>query len=74
MKFLHIPTFIVALAIGLFFTYISNPDAKIIYVYPTPENENQILYKDKADTCFRFQAEEVDCPANTSLIKNYKIQ
>tara|TARA_B100000902_G_scaffold369142_1_gene393081 strand:- start:2919 stop:3143 length:225 start_codon:yes stop_codon:yes gene_type:complete len=74
MKFFHFPSFIISLAIGLFFTYISRPDTNVIYVYPTPENEQKILYKDKADNCFKFQAQEITCPADISQIKNYKIQ
>jgi len=74
MKFIHFPTFIVSLAIGLFFTYLSRPNMNTIYVYPTPENIDKLLYKDKADQCFQFQAQEINCPADTSLIKNYKIQ
>jgi hypothetical protein len=45
-----------------------------IYVYPTPENIDKILYKDKADQCFQFQAQEIKCPSNPTLIKNHKIQ
>ena len=74
MKFIHFPTFIVSLAIGLFFTYLSRPNMNTIYVYPTPENINKILYKDKADQCFQFQSQEINCPSDPSLIKNYKIQ
>jgi|UniRef100_A0A6C0C588 hypothetical protein len=74
MKFFHVPSFIISLAIGLFFTYISRPDTNVIYVYPTPENEQKILYKDKADNCFQFQAQETTCPSDISKIKNYKIQ
>ena len=64
----------ISLLLGIFFTYISRPDTNVIYVYPTPENEQKILYKDKADNCFKFQAQEITCPADISQIKNYKIQ
>ena len=49
MKFISIPIFIVSLAVGLFFVYITNPEPEIIYIYPTPENVNKIQYQDKAD-------------------------
>ena len=40
-----------------------------------PENANTQVYKDKYDNdnCYRFKAEEVNCPANKSLIKIYLI-
>ena len=44
--------------------YITMPDNRKIYVYPTPENINVLQYKDKTDTCFAFQQKEVACPKN----------
>ena len=44
--------------------YITMPDNRKIYVYPTPENINILQYKDKTDTCFTFQQKEVECPKN----------
>jgi len=44
--------------------YITMPDNRKIYVYPTPENINVLQYKDKTDTCFSFQQKEVSCPKN----------
>ena len=74
MKFVSIPIFILSLAIGLFVVYISMPPTQIIYVYPNPDNEDKILYKDKADNCFKFQKYEIDCPKNASEIEEYKVQ
>ena len=47
MKFFHVPTFILFLALGLFFVYISSPSPDIIYIYPTPDNINKLQYQDK---------------------------
>jgi hypothetical protein len=44
--------------------YITMPDNRKIYVYPTPEIINVLQYKDKTDTCFTFQQKEVACPKN----------
>ena len=74
MTFLNIPLFIISLAIGFFFVYIYNPDKKIIYVYPTPDNVNKIQYVDKSDNCFSFKQTEVTCPTNQKKITNYDIQ
>jgi hypothetical protein len=72
--YISFPIFFVSLAIGLFFIYILGPDKKTIYIYPSPENLDKILFKDKADNCFSFDQEEVDCPTDPSKISNVPIQ
>ena len=47
---------------------------QIIYVYPNPDNEDKILYKDKADNCFKFESHEVECPQDVSKIRSYQVQ
>ena len=74
MKFFDAKAFIISLAIGMFFVYISSPEPQILYIYPTPDNVDQILYKDKTDTCYKFTAKEVKCPARASKIMKYPIQ
>ena len=66
--------FFIALAIGLFITYIYAPPKKIIIKWPTPENSGKIVYKDHADTCYKYKANEIDCPDDKSQIKKTNIQ
>ena len=74
MKFISIPVFIVSLAVGLFFVYITNPEPEIIYIYPTPENVDKLQYKDRANNCYDFQQSEVSCPSDQSKVKIVPIQ
>jgi len=74
MKFINFPIFLVSLALGLFVVYISLPSMQIIYVYPTPDNEDKITYQDKADNCFHFKSIEIDCPEDETKIRSYNIQ
>jgi hypothetical protein len=71
---ISISTFLISLALGLFIVYIYGTDKKVVYVYPTPENVNKVLYKDNADNCFTMESSEVKCPSDTSKIKNIPIQ
>lgn len=74
MKFISVPVFIISLALGIFIVYIVNPRPDIIYVYPTPDNLNKMQYKDKSDTCFGFDMQQVNCPTKSNLIREYPIQ
>ena len=47
---------------------------KTIYIYPSPENVDKILFKDKADNCFYFDERIVDCPKDESKISKIPIQ
>jgi hypothetical protein len=71
---ISIPIFIVSLAVGLFYVYISVPNPKIIYVYPTPDNIRNFQFKDHADNCFSFDAKEVSCAKANGQVKKIPVQ
>jgi len=73
-KFIDARFFLLSLVIGLFAVYISMPDLRTIYVYPTPENVSILQYKDKTGTCFSFSQEEVSCPTNPNDISKVPVQ
>jgi len=73
-QYISFKVFFVSLSIGLLFAYLSSPSPTIIHVYPTPENASQIEYIDKANNCFMFDANEVKCPTDVSLIHSIPIQ
>ena len=74
LNYISIPVFLISFAIGLFFTYVLGPEMKTIFIYPSPENVDKVLFKDKADNCFYFDQLEVKCPNNSSLISAIPIQ
>ena len=73
-KYISFKVFIVSLAVGLLFAYLSTPSPTIIHVYPTPDNQDQLEYIDRANNCFKFKATEVKCPSDKGSIKNIPIQ
>ena len=72
--YISLPVFLISFAIGIFFVYILGPDKKVIYIYPSPETIDKVLFKDKSDNCFSFQEEEVECPKDKSLLFSIPIQ
>lgn len=62
MKYFHLPTFLFSLSLGLFYIYLTKPKQKLVYVYPSVEEEEKLtLYSDKSKKCFHFKADETKC-------------
>ena len=73
-NYISLPIFLVSFAVGLFFVYILGPEMKKVYIYPSPESVNKVLFKDKADNCFYFEEEFIECPKDENLISKIPIQ
>jgi hypothetical protein len=74
LEYISFRVFMVSFAIGLFFVYIYGPEMKTIYIYPSPENIDKIIFKDKADNCFRYEANEIECPKDNSILSKIPLQ
>jgi len=70
-KFIDLRIFFFSLVVGLLFVYIVVPETRTVYVYPTPENVDDILYRDKTGQCFKMKEKQVMCPSNDAHI--YKV-
>lgn len=73
-KYIHFPVFFISLIFGFIAVYLTLPDTRMIYVYPTPENVDALQYRDKTDTCFSFQQKVVGCPKDESKISKIPAQ
>lgn len=65
--------FLLALGIGLLYSYITLPPKKIIIKHPTPENAGKVVYHDEDDNCFKYKAEEIQCPTDDNNVKNHPL-
>ena len=74
LKYINIPLFLLSLAVGTLFVYLSSPTPKVVYVYPTPDNVDKVEYVDKVKNCFHFDAIETQCPSKKENIKEIPIQ
>jgi hypothetical protein len=61
--------FFMALFFGLFVVYISSPKPDVVIKYPTPDNAGKVVYKDSAESCYKYKAEQVKCPKNPEIQK-----
>ena len=68
LNYISLPIFLISFVIGLLFIYLMGPEMKTIYIYPSPENVDKILFKDKAENCFYFEEQDVECPKDENLI------
>jgi len=70
LKFLSLSVFLISFTIGVLIVYNTTTQGREIMVYPTPENVNQLLYKDSAEQCYQFTPQEVACPRDKTNIKS----
>lgn len=66
--------FIVSFLIGLLFLYVMGPQNKKVYVYPSPQTVDRAIFQDKAEQCFLYKEENVDCPTNKKNISVIPVQ
>lgn len=65
--------FFIALFIGFLMCYALTPPPKVVFKYPTPENAEDTIYKDKSSNCYKYEVDEVECPKDKKLIKENPI-
>lgn len=65
--------FLMALCVGLLYTYITTPSAQVVVKYPTPLNAEQITYVDDAGVCYKYHVVPKSCPSDPSRIKKMPI-
>jgi hypothetical protein len=67
-----IPLFL-GILIGVFIVFFVKQEKEIVYKYPTPDNVNNTIYKDKNGVCYKYSAKSVDCDKNESRLKDFPL-
>lgn len=72
-KHLNPHAFLISFCIGMFIVYLKPVPKRVVYKHPTPHNAGKIIYRDEEDGCFIYNAKEIKCPGDSSLIKKHPI-
>lgn len=73
-KIISFKIFIASFLMGLLFLYLMGPQNKKVYVYPSPQTVDRAIFQDKAEQCFLYKEENVDCPLNKKDISMIPVQ
>lgn len=60
--------FFIAFSLGMLIVYLSTPTPEVILKFPSPYNAGKVIYRDKANSCYKYHADDVACPKDRSLI------
>ena len=61
LSYIHFPILIASFLIGLLIIHYSDPEIEKVEVYPTPYNQKEVQYKDKAGNCYQYQIKPTEC-------------
>jgi hypothetical protein len=61
--------FFAAFAAGLLVCYLMSPKPEVVVKFPSPFNAGKVVYKDKASNCYKYNADKVACPKDSSMVK-----
>lgn len=65
---LNITALVASFAIGILYTYLVTPPPKVVVKFPSPYNAGKVLYRDKADGCYMFKSDQVECSSDTGAL------
>uniref|UniRef100_A0A6C0DGY7 Uncharacterized protein n=1 Tax=viral metagenome TaxID=1070528 RepID=A0A6C0DGY7_9ZZZZ len=65
--------FIIGLLIGIVGIYFVKQEGHVTMRYPTPQNIESTVYKDKNGVCYKYDAKKVDCDKNQDRLKTYPV-
>jgi hypothetical protein len=73
LKHIRVFPLILGIVIGIIAIILVKPPMNVVHKYPTPENANKLIYKDKNNVCYKYNAIKVDCDKNESRLKDFPL-
>lgn len=58
---------IVSFCIGILYVYVSSPAPNVVMKFPSPYNAGEVVYRNKAEECYKYDVEKVDCDSATNV-------
>ncbi len=68
-KYISLPVFLASFFFGLFFMMLYGVEEDPVYLYPSPDNIYDIVYKDKAESCYVYRPIMTKCTSESKTIK-----
>jgi len=72
-KFINSYVFVVSFGIAIIIVYLMHPEPTVIYKYPNPKNAGKVTYQDNDKSCYKYEANQVKCPSDPSLILDHPL-
>jgi hypothetical protein len=66
-------SFALGLIVGIFGIFFVKPTMATIFKYPTPNECDKLIYKDKNGICYKYTTKEVNCDSNESRLKSFPL-
>lgn len=63
----------IGIVVGIIGIYGIKPVMADVIKYPTPENCDRLIYKDKNGMCYKYNTKVVNCDANENRLKSFPI-
>ena len=74
-RYISWPLFLFGFVLGLAGVYLRDGENKNVYVYPIPENYQQLQFKDVSGQCFEIQPTPMPkCPLNPFDVRTVPLQ
>ena len=66
-------TFLLGIVVGVISVYYVTPAMSTVIKYPTPQEVDKLIYKDKNGVCYQYTTKEVNCDANESRLRSFPL-